>query len=81
MQGEGTVKWYNREKGFGFIEVTGQEKDVFVHVSAGLMRNCSNHSIGRMDVASGPFLPAANLTVTRCPSLSVLSPDRTTAET
>lgn len=29
----GTVKWYNVEKGFGFIEVEG-EKDVFVHSSA-----------------------------------------------
>jgi len=28
----GTVKWYNTEKGFGFIEVEG-EKDVFVHSS------------------------------------------------
>lgn len=29
----GTVKWYNTEKGFGFIEVEG-EKDVFIHSSA-----------------------------------------------
>lgn len=28
----GTVKWYNAEKGFGFIEVEG-EKDVFIHSS------------------------------------------------
>ena len=30
---QGTVKWFNAEKGFGFIEVENED-DVFVHFSA-----------------------------------------------
>jgi CspA family cold shock protein len=62
----GTVKWFNSEKGFGFIEVEG-EKDVFVHFTA-IQSNESRKSLEdgqqvQFDVEDGPRGPqAANVT-------------------
>ena len=51
----GTVKWFNAEKGYGFITVDGGE-DVFVHFSAIQGDGCKNLDEGQaveFDIVTG----------------------------
>ena len=59
---EGSIKWFNENKGFGFIDVDGQEKDVFVHHSAITMQGFRTLNEGQrvsFDIEQGPKGPSA----------------------
>lgn len=64
LMNQGIVKWFNAEKGFGFIEVEGGE-DVFVHFSAIQGNGFKTLEEGQrvtFDIVEGPRgLQAANV--------------------
>jgi CspA family cold shock protein len=52
----GTVKWFNAQKGYGFIQPDDGSKDVFVHISAVQRANLSTLNEGqkiRYEIQSG----------------------------
>jgi CspA family cold shock protein len=58
----GTVKWFNGEKGFGFITREDGEKDCFVHHTAIVgegFKNLNEGEVVEFDVVQGPKGPAA----------------------
>ncbi|QIK76545.1 cold-shock protein [Nocardioides piscis] len=59
---QGTVKWFNAEKGFGFIAQEDGGEDVFVHFSAiqsnGYKSLDENQKV-EFDLAQGPKGPQA----------------------
>jgi CspA family cold shock protein len=44
---QGVVKWFNGQKGFGFIQPDDGSKDVFVHISAVERAGMSNLNEGQ----------------------------------
>jgi CspA family cold shock protein len=65
----GTVKWFNSQKGYGFIQPQGSGKDVFVHISAVEKAGLSSLNEGQVveyeEVANKGRTSAENLKVQR----------------
>ena len=71
----GKVKWFKAEKGYGFITVEGQSKDIFVHfsaINADGYKTLEEGQTVEFDVVEGDRGPqAANVTVARIVKLNL----------
>ena len=62
MRTKGTVKWFNEQKGFGFITPEDGSKDCFVHhsaIQADGFKSLAEGAMVEFDVVDGAKGPAA----------------------
>ena len=67
MRTRGTVKWFNDQKGFGFITPEDGGKDLFVHhsaIQAQGFRTLAEGALVEFDVVQGQKGPAADKVTT-----------------